>query len=117
MSARPSWRQGENIWRMITVMNIRSELFTRMGLSGLMNNIEQITQAMAAMKRPEGKTYQLPVRNILCLNYLDREQIIAKYRVTNIASQRHSPNDSHYLPAIGLKDGYALDLSVSWHRP
>jgi hypothetical protein len=86
-------------------------------LSGLMNSAEQVAQAMAAVDRPQGKAYWLLVRNVLCPDCLDREQIIAEYPITNIPSARYSPNDSHYLLAVGLKDRYALGFSASWHRP
>ena len=86
-------------------------------LSGLMNSTEQVVQAMAAVDRPQGKAYWLLVRNVLCPNCLDRKQIIVEYPVTNIPSPRYSPNDSHYLLAVGLKDRYALGFSASWHTP
>jgi hypothetical protein len=84
-------------------------------LSGLMNSTEQVAQAMAAVDRPKGKAYWLLVRNVLCPNCLDRQQIIVEYPVTNVPSPRYSPNDSHYLLAVGLKDRRALGFSASWH--
>ena len=45
-------------------------------LSGWMNSTEQVAQAMLAVHRPQGKTYWLLVRNILCPNCSDREQIM-----------------------------------------
>jgi hypothetical protein len=84
-------------------------------LSGLMNSTEQVAQAMAAADRPKGKAYWLLVRNVLCPNCLDRQQIIVEYPVTNVPSPRYSPNDSHYLLAVGLKDPRALGFSASWH--
>lgn len=86
-------------------------------LSGWMNSTEQVAQAMAAVDRPQGKSYWLLVRNVLCPNCLDREQIIIGYPVTNIPSPRYNPNDSHYLLTVGLKDRYALDYSASRHTP
>jgi hypothetical protein len=86
-------------------------------LSGLMNNTEQVAQAMAAANRPQGKAYWLLTRNALCPNCLDREQIIVECPVTNIPSPRYDPNDSHYLLSMGLKDRYALGFSPSLHTP
>jgi hypothetical protein len=84
-------------------------------LSGWMNSTEQVAQAMAAIDRPQGKAYWLLVRNVLCPNCLDREQILMECPVTNITSPRYSPNDSHYLLAVGLKDRCALGFSASWY--
>ena len=84
-------------------------------LSGLLNNTEQVAQAMAAVDRLQGKAYWLLVRNVLCPNCLDREQIIVECPVTSIPSPRYSPNDSHYLLAVGLRDRYALGFSASRH--
>jgi hypothetical protein len=86
-------------------------------LSGLMNSTEQVVQAMAAVYRPQGKDYWLLVRNVLCPDCLDRKQIIVEYPITNIPSPRYSPNDSHYLLAVGLKDRHALDFSASLYTP
>jgi hypothetical protein len=86
-------------------------------LSGWMNSTEQVAQAMAAVDRLQGKACSLLVRNVLCPDCLDREQIIMEYPVTNIPSPRYSPNNSHYLLAVGLKDRYALGFSASWHKP
>ena len=86
-------------------------------LSGLLNSTEQVAQAMAAVDRLQGKDYWLLVRNVLCPNCLDMEQIIVGYPVTNIVSPRYSPSDSHYLLTVGLKDRYALDFSASKHTP
>jgi len=86
-------------------------------LSGLLNSTEQVAQTMAAVDKPQGKAYWLLVRNVLCPNCLDREQIIMECLIANIPSPRYSPNDSHYLLAVGLKDRYALGYSASWHTP
>ena len=45
-------------------------------LSGLMYSTEQVTQAMIAAHRPQGKAYWLLVRNILCPDCSDSEQRI-----------------------------------------
>jgi hypothetical protein len=86
-------------------------------LSGLMNSTEQVFQAMATAKRLQGKAYWLRVRNVLCPNCPDREQTIMEYPVTGITSPRYSPNDSHYLMAVGLKDRRALGISALWRTP
>ena len=86
-------------------------------LSGWTNSMEQVALAMAAVDRQQGKSYWLLVRNVLCPNCPDREQVIAGYPVTNIPSPRYSPSDSHYLITVGLKDRCALDFSASRHTP
>ena len=70
-------------------------------LSGWMNNEEQVTLAMAAARRLQGKAYWLQERNVLCPNCLDREQRILEYTLTDIPSPRCSPHDSRYLRAVG----------------
>jgi|SRR5437588_9721906 len=70
-------------------------------LSGWMNNEEQVTLAMAAARRLQGKACWLQERNVLCPNCLDREQRILEYPLTDIPSPRCSPHDSRYLRAVG----------------
>jgi hypothetical protein len=70
-------------------------------LSGLLNSIEQVAQAMTVVDRPQGKTYWLLVRNILCPDCSDKEQIAMECPITNIPSPRFMPHDSGY--RSGLK--------------
>jgi hypothetical protein len=62
-------------------------------LSGWMNNIEQVAQAMLAVPRIQGKTYWLVVRNVLCPGCSDREQIV-EYPLVHVPSPRYLPHDS-----------------------
>jgi hypothetical protein len=86
-------------------------------LSGLMSSTEQVAQAMAAVNRLRGKSYWLLVLNVLCPSCMDRGRILIECPITNIPSPRYSPNDSHYLVTVGLKNRHALDFSASWHTP
>ena len=85
-------------------------------LSGWMNSTEQVAQAMAAVHRPQGEAYWLLVRNILCPNCLDREQIL-EYPIMDVPSPRYMPHDSGYLQVVGSRNRYALGISASWHTP
>jgi hypothetical protein len=82
-------------------------------LSGWMNSTEQVVQAMAAVQGPQDKTYWLLVRNILCPNCSDREQITMEYSLANIPSPRFMPHDSSYLLIAQSRDRYALGFSAS----
>ena len=86
-------------------------------LSGWMNSEEQVVQAMAAVRRPQGNAYWLRERNVLCPNCLDREQRIVEYPLTDIPSPRCSPHDSSYLVAVGSMDRHALVFIASSHKP
>jgi hypothetical protein len=83
-------------------------------LSGWMNSTEQVAQAMAAAHRPQGKTYWLLVRNILCPNCSDREQIL-EYPIMDVPSPRYFPHDSRYLQMAQSRNRYALGFSASRH--
>jgi hypothetical protein len=84
-------------------------------LSGLLSNIEQVAQAIIAVDRPQGKTYWLLVRNILCPNCSSKEQLIMECPITNIPSPRYTPHDSGYLQVMDSRDRYALGFSASMH--
>jgi hypothetical protein len=73
-------------------------------LSGWMNSTEQVAQVLAAVHWPQGETYWLLVRYVLSPNC--REQIL-EYPIVDVPSQRFSPNDSHHLQVMGLKNRYA----------
>jgi hypothetical protein len=72
-------------------------------LSGWMNSTEQVAQALASVRLPQGESYWLRVRNVFSPNY--GEQIL-EYPVTNFPSPRYSPHDFHYLQVMGLKNRY-----------
>jgi hypothetical protein len=84
-------------------------------LSAFMNSTEQVAQAMLAVHRPHGKTYCLLVRNILCPDCPDREQITMEYPLAIIPSPRFMPHDSSYLLIAQSRDRYALVSSASKH--
>jgi hypothetical protein len=73
-------------------------------LSAWMNSEAQVTQAMAAVHRPQGNAYWLRERNAVCPNCSDREQRILEYPLTDIPSPRFSPHDSRYLLAVGSRN-------------
>ena len=81
-------------------------------LSGWMNSAEQVAQVMLAVRRPQGNTYWLLVRNILCPNCSSREQIV-EYPITHVPSPRYVPHDSRYLQAVESRHQCALDFSGS----
>jgi hypothetical protein len=68
-------------------------------LSGWMNSTDQVAQAILAVQRPQGKTYWLLIRNILCPNCSDREQIL-EYPIVDVPTPRCIPHDSHYLQVV-----------------
>jgi hypothetical protein len=68
-------------------------------LSGWMNSPEQVAQKMLAVHRPQGKIYWLMVRNILCPDCADREQIM-EFPILHVQSPRHIPHDSRYLQIV-----------------
>ena len=85
-------------------------------LSGWMNSTEQIAQTMLAVYEPQGKTYWLLVRNILCPDCSDREQIL-EYPIMHVPSPRYVPHDSRYLQVVESRNRYALGFSASRYTP
>ena len=73
-------------------------------LSGWMNSTEQIAQALAAVRWPQGEAYWLLVRNVISPNY--REQI-TEYPLMNIPSPRCTPHDSRYLQVVESRNRHA----------
>ena len=86
-------------------------------LSGWMNRPENIVQLMIGAHRPQGKSYWLMVRNIICPDCSDREQRIMECPLTNIPSPRYMPHDSGYLQIVESRNRYALGFSASRHTP
>jgi hypothetical protein len=84
-------------------------------LSGLLKSIDQVVQAMTSVNRPQGNTYWLLVRNVLCPDCADKEQIIMECPITNIPSPRYLPHESGNLPVVGSSNRYALGFSPSMH--
>ena len=84
-------------------------------LSGLLSSIERVAQAMTAVDRPQGKTYWLLVRNILCSDCPDKEHIIMECPITNIPSPRYVTHDSGYPQVVESSNRYALGFSASMH--
>ena len=84
-------------------------------LSAWMNSAEQVAQAMIAIHKPRGGTCWLLVRNIICPNCSDGEQIL-EYPIMDVPSPRCIPHDSRYLQVVESKNRYALGFSASIHR-
>jgi hypothetical protein len=80
-------------------------------LSEWMNCTDQVAQAMIAGHKPQGKTCWLRVRNIICPNCSDREQVL-EYPIMDIAFSRYIPHDSRYLEVAGSRNRYALGFSA-----
>ena len=76
-------------------------------LSEWMNSTEWVAQALAAVHWPQGETYWLLVRNVLCPNCLAREQIW-EYPIMGVPSPRYLPHDSRYLQVVKSRNQYAL---------
>jgi hypothetical protein len=74
-------------------------------LSGWMNSTEQIAQTMVAAHKPQGRTYWLRIRNIICSNCLDSEQIW-EYPIV-LPSPRFIPHDSRYMQTGESRGQYA----------
>lgn len=75
-------------------------------LSGWMNSIEEVAQAMLAVHKPQGTTYWLLVRNILCPNCSGAGQFW-EYPIMHIPSPRFIPHDSRFLQVVELRNPYA----------
>ena len=84
-------------------------------LSGWLNSAEQVAQAIAADREPQGKTCWLRARNVLCPDCPDREQRIVECPLADIPSPRYSPHDSRYLVEVGSKSRYELEVGI-WNR-
>ena len=84
-------------------------------LSGWLNSAEQVAEAVAADRKPQGKAYWVRARNVLCTDCPDREQRIVECPLTGIPSPRYSPHDSRYLVEVGSKSRYELEV-VTWNR-
>jgi len=81
-------------------------------LSGWLNSAEQVAQAIAADRKPQGKAYWLQTR---CPDCPDSEQRIVECPLTDIPSPRYSPHDSRYLVEVGSKSRYELEVAI-WDR-
>ena len=77
-------------------------------LSGWMNSQEQLAQAMAAVRRAQGKAYWLRKRSVLCPDCFDTQQIIVECPIADDPSPRYRPHDSRYLLAVGSRNRYEL---------
>lgn len=85
-------------------------------LSGWMNSTEQVAQEMLAVHKPAGKTYWLRVRNILCSECIDREQIM-EFPILHVPSPRYIPHDSHYLQVVVSRNRSDWDFLASGRTP
>ena len=78
-------------------------------LSAWMNSTEEVAQAMLMVHKPQGTTYWLLMRNILCPNCSGREQIW-EYPIMHTPSPLFIPHDSRYLQVVESRNPYA------WNR-
>jgi hypothetical protein len=85
-------------------------------LSGWMNSIEEVAQAIIEVPDPKGKAYWLLVRNTICPNCSEREQI-SEYPFAPITSPRCIPHNSRYLQVVESRNRYILGVSASRHSP
>lgn len=56
-------------------------------LSGWMSRQEEIAQAITGLRGSPSKAYWLQIRDILCLNCLDRELMIVEFPLTPIVAE------------------------------
>ncbi len=84
-------------------------------LSHWLNSAEQVAQAIAADRTPQGKVYWVRARNVLCTDCPDREQRIVECPLTGIPSSRYRPRDSRYLVGVGSKSRFEIDTAI-WDR-
>jgi hypothetical protein len=76
-------------------------------MSGWMSSTDHVAQVIIAVQKPQGKTFWLLVRNIICPSCSDREQIL-EYPIMNVPSPRCIPQDSRYLQAVDLRNRSSL---------
>jgi hypothetical protein len=81
-------------------------------LSGWMNSTEQVAQTIMVVHKLQGQTCWLLVRNVICPNCSDSEQI-SEYPIMDISSPRYMPYDSRHLRAADSRNRYALGFSTS----
>jgi len=84
-------------------------------LSVWMNSKEQITQAVSAIQRPQGKAYWLRQRSAV-LNGIEGEQQILEYPIATDPCARTRPHDSGYLLAVGSRDRHEVFETASRYR-
>ena len=77
-------------------------------LSGWMNSTEQVTHMMNALSRPQGKHYWLLVRNTLCCNCADGQEVM-EFPIMHVPSPRYIPHDSRYLQAVESRNRCCMD--------
>jgi len=77
-------------------------------LSGWMNSTEQVTHMMNALSRPQGKHYWLLVRNALCRNCADGQEVM-EFPIMHVPSPRYIPHDSRYLQAVESRNRCCMD--------
>jgi hypothetical protein len=85
-------------------------------LSGWMNSTEEVAQAIIEVPDPQGKTYWLLVRNIICPNCSEREQN-SEYPFAPITSPRCMPHNSRYPQVVESRKRHILGVSASRHSP
>jgi hypothetical protein len=72
-------------------------------LSGWMDSAEKVVQLTIAAHKPQGKSCWLMVRNIICPNCSEREQIM-EHPIIEILTPRCAPLDSRYLQVAGVRN-------------
>ena len=77
-------------------------------LSGWMQSAAQVAPALAAIHRPQGTTYWLRARAVLCPTCQATDQSICECPLTGISASRYTPHDSGYLQATGRRDRFEV---------
>ena len=84
-------------------------------LSGWNSSIEQVAQVVILARKLHGTTCWLLVRNIICPNCPEIEQIL-EYPIMDIPSPRYIPNGSRYLQVVESRDRQVLGLMASGQK-
>ena len=85
-------------------------------LSGWLSSAEQVAQAIAADRKPQGKAYWIRARNVLCADCPpSTERSTVECPLADTQTARYSPHDSRYLVDVGTKSRCEVEVSV-WSR-
>ena len=85
-------------------------------LSGWMNSIDEVAQAIILFRKPDDTNCWLLVRSTAWPDCPDREQIL-EYPIMDTPSPRYIPHDSRFLQEVESRNRQALGFKESKYRP